>query len=63
MTHRLGYAAAQNWRMRARETRAIAEEMKEIERKELCFRLPPYTKSLPSGKKKLNAVLAKNVRE
>jgi hypothetical protein len=52
MTHRLGYAAAQNWRMRARETRAIAEEMKEIERKELMLKIAAIYEELAEWEEK-----------
>jgi len=33
------YGAANNWRMRAEETRAIAEEMKEAEPKAIMLRI------------------------
>ena len=33
------YGAAHNWRMRAEETRAIAEEMKEAEPKAIMLRI------------------------
>ncbi len=38
-THLSWYAAARTWRMRAEETRALAEEMKEAEPKAIMLRI------------------------
>lgn len=52
MTHSSWYAAARTWRMRAEETRALAEEMKEAEPNSIMLRIAAdYEKLAEWGEK------------